>query len=214
MAVKNCLISWATQANSCELIPLVLNMSKWRKKWKEKKNQTQASVTETVLYLLIHKQVFWGRQVLSLAPWLAKFQNSMWTNIAWKQIAMWSRIVDKHLKIGENTGLLAKQHGKISCDVILGADIQIPLAWIRKFLHHTKWILRRPWSVLHGPFEGNSTNKYFLTNALKSSVYFEWRQMLQLPGSPGCLALQPIPGKECSSGMLCLGTGCEQGPQS
>lgn len=29
---KKCLVSWATQANSCQLVPLVLNMSKGSKK--------------------------------------------------------------------------------------------------------------------------------------------------------------------------------------
>lgn len=36
--------------------------------------------------------------------------------------------MDKHLKIGEDTGLFAKQHGKVSCGIIIGADNQIPFA--------------------------------------------------------------------------------------
>ena len=46
--------------------------------------------------------------------------------------------MDKQLKKEEDTGLFAKQRGKISCGIIIGADTQIPSAWIGKFQHYTK----------------------------------------------------------------------------
>ena len=36
--------------------------------------------------------------------------------------------MDKQLKIGEDTGLFAKQQGKVSHGIIIGADAHIPFA--------------------------------------------------------------------------------------
>lgn len=48
------------------------------------------------------------------------------TNIAWMETAMWNNVVNKQLEMEQDTGLFAKQHGKISYGIVIGADTQTP----------------------------------------------------------------------------------------
>lgn len=56
------------------------------------------------------------------------------------ETAMWNNIVNKQLEMGQDTGLFAKQHGKISYGIVIGADTQTPFVWTGKLQHHTRLI--------------------------------------------------------------------------
>lgn len=56
------------------------------------------------------------------------------------ETATWNSIVNKQLEMGQDTGLFAKQRGKVSCGTVIGADTQAPFVWIGKFQHHTRLI--------------------------------------------------------------------------